>query len=48
MWVFYRKHYRATTPRLLDALICAGLAVRGGMPLVREMRRAPAALRGRP
>ena len=52
MWVFYRKHYRATTPRLLDALICAGLAVRGGMPLVREMRRemrrAPAALRGLP
>ena len=40
MWLFYRKHYRATTPRWLDALICLGLAMRGGMPLVREMRRA--------
>jgi GT2 family glycosyltransferase len=39
MWVFYRKHYRATTSRLLDGLICLGLALRGGLPLVREMRR---------
>jgi GT2 family glycosyltransferase len=39
MWLFYRKHYRRSTPRLLDALICAGLALRGGMPLVREMQR---------
>jgi N-acetylglucosaminyl-diphospho-decaprenol L-rhamnosyltransferase len=39
MWIFYRKHYRATTPRLLDWLIRAGLALRGGMRLVREMRR---------
>jgi N-acetylglucosaminyl-diphospho-decaprenol L-rhamnosyltransferase len=37
MWLFYRKHYRATTPRWLDALICLALALRGGMPLVREM-----------
>ncbi len=40
MWLFYRKHYQAATPRMLDALICLGLALRGGMPLVREMRRA--------
>jgi len=40
MWIFYRKHYRATTPRWLDALIRVGLAMRGGMPLVRKMRRA--------
>jgi len=39
MWVFYRKHYRATAPRLLDAFVCLALALRGGMPLVREMRR---------
>jgi len=39
MWLFYRKHYRATTPFLLDVLICMGLAVRGGLPLVREMLR---------
>jgi len=40
MWLFYRKHYQATTPRWLNALICAGLVVRGGMPLVREMMRS--------
>ena len=39
MWVFYRKHYRATAPRLLDAFVCLALALRGGPPLVREMRR---------
>ena len=39
MWLFYRKHYRATTPFLLDVLICMGLAVRGGLPLVQEMLR---------
>ena len=39
MWLFYRKHYRATTPRWLDALICIAMAVRGGLPLVREMLR---------
>jgi GT2 family glycosyltransferase len=39
MWLFYRKHYRATTPPWLNALICAGLVMRGGMPLAREMMR---------
>jgi len=37
MWLFYRKHYRASTPGWLHVLICLGLALRGGMPLVREM-----------
>ena len=37
MWLFYHKHYQATTPRLLNALICTGLVLRGGMPLAREM-----------
>ena len=37
MWLFYRKHYRASTPGWLNVLICLGLALRGGMPLVREM-----------
>ena len=40
MWLFYRKHYQATTPRLLNAVICLGLVLRGGMPLVREMLRS--------
>jgi N-acetylglucosaminyl-diphospho-decaprenol L-rhamnosyltransferase len=39
MWLFYRKHYQATTPFFLNALICMGLAVRGGLPLVQEMLR---------
>jgi N-acetylglucosaminyl-diphospho-decaprenol L-rhamnosyltransferase len=39
MWIFYRKHYRATTPRLLDWVIRAGLALRGGIRLAGEMRR---------
>ena len=39
LWLFYRKHYQATTPRLLNVLICAGLVLRGGMRLAREMMR---------
>ena len=37
MWLFYRKHYQSTTPRLLNALICLGLVMRGGLPLAREI-----------
>ncbi|MFN3704830.1 MAG: glycosyltransferase family 2 protein [Thermoflexales bacterium] len=37
MWLFYQKHYRDTTPRMLDVLIRAGLALRGGASLAREM-----------
>jgi hypothetical protein len=46
MWLFYRKHYQATTPRWLNALICLGLALRGGMPLAREMLSKPGASEG--
>jgi len=38
MWLFYRKHYRAATPRWLDALVRLGLGLRGGQRLMREMR----------
>jgi GT2 family glycosyltransferase len=37
MWLFYRKHYRATAPFYLDWLIRVGLAVRGGPKLAREV-----------
>ena len=30
MWLFYRKHYRRETPWLLEKLIAAGIAVKGG------------------
>jgi hypothetical protein len=39
MWVFYRKHYQATTPRWLDALVRLGLGLRGGRRLLAEMSR---------
>jgi len=38
MWLFYRKHYRATTPFLLDWCIRMGLALRGGPRLAQEMQ----------
>jgi N-acetylglucosaminyl-diphospho-decaprenol L-rhamnosyltransferase len=38
MWLFYRKHYRDGTPRWLDYMIRAGLSLRGGIRLIREMR----------
>lgn len=41
MLVFYKKHYAATTNRLLHFLILFGLALRGGPALVKEMA-APA------
>ena len=31
MWIFYRKHYRATTPWLLDKVVLAGIALFGGV-----------------
>lgn len=33
MWVFYRKHYRATTPWLLDKAVLAGIALFGGVDM---------------
>ena len=38
MWLFYDKHYAATTPRWVHGLVMLGLALRGGPRLVREMR----------
>ncbi len=40
MWLFYQKHYAATTPRLVHGLVMLGLALRGGPRLVRDMRAA--------
>ncbi len=37
MWIFYRKHYQASTPRFLDLVIRLGLVLRGGARLAREM-----------
>jgi len=37
MWLFYDKHYAATTPRAVDCLVKLGLAARGGPALAREM-----------
>ncbi len=42
MWLFYRKHYQAGTPGLLNALILTALALRGGPRLAREMLSVPA------
>jgi GT2 family glycosyltransferase len=39
MWLFYRKHYAATTPAPVGWLVQLGLAARGGPALAREMWR---------
>ncbi len=39
MWLFYRKHYRDHTNALTDAFVRAGLALRGGRELAREMAK---------
>ncbi len=38
MLIFYRKHYRATTPAWLHSLIILGLLMKGGRPVWRELR----------
>ena len=43
MLIFYRKHYRATTPWWLHSLILLGLMLRGGRPLWQELWRPTAA-----
>ncbi|MBN1679396.1 MAG: glycosyltransferase family 2 protein [Anaerolineae bacterium] len=43
MLIFYRKHYRATTPWWLHNLILLGLALKGGRPLWHELRNPAAA-----
>jgi N-acetylglucosaminyl-diphospho-decaprenol L-rhamnosyltransferase len=38
MWLFYRKHYQAATPRAIDRLVRWGLGVKGGPQLRAEMK----------
>lgn len=38
MLIFYRKHYRATTPWWLHSLILTGLALKGGRALWHDLR----------
>ncbi len=39
MLIFYRRHYRATTPLWLHSLILTGLLIRGGLFLWKEIRQ---------
>jgi N-acetylglucosaminyl-diphospho-decaprenol L-rhamnosyltransferase len=40
MYTFYRKHYAQETPLLIHYLVLGGLALRGGLRLLREMVRS--------
>lgn len=37
MWIFYRKHYQAHTPWLLDKAILLGIALKGGADIAARM-----------
>ncbi len=39
MLIFYRKHYRSTTPWWLHSLVMAGLLIKGGRRLWQEVRQ---------
>ncbi|NTU65542.1 MAG: glycosyltransferase family 2 protein [Chloroflexi bacterium] len=39
MWLFYRKHYQATTPAPIDWLVKLGLGLKGGAKLKEEMKK---------
>jgi N-acetylglucosaminyl-diphospho-decaprenol L-rhamnosyltransferase len=39
MWLFYHKHYQATTPGIVDWLVKLGLGLKGGAQLRAEMKR---------
>lgn len=39
MWIFYRKHYRASTARWLDVAITAGIVAKGGLDVARHLWR---------
>ncbi|HTP06734.1 MAG TPA: glycosyltransferase family 2 protein [Anaerolineae bacterium] len=39
MWLFYRKHYQATTPVPIDWLVKFGLGLKGGAQLKAEMKK---------
>jgi N-acetylglucosaminyl-diphospho-decaprenol L-rhamnosyltransferase len=38
--IFYRKHYAATTPRLLHLAVLAALLLKGGRPLWNDLRKS--------
>lgn len=38
MWLFYHKHYQATTPGVVDWLVKLGLGLKGGAQLRAEMK----------
>ncbi len=40
MYIFYQKHYRATTPLCLHWLIVGGIALRGGLAMLQELIRS--------
>ncbi len=46
MLIFYRKHYRRTTPWWLHSLILIGLALKGGRPLWRDLWHPTPAVSG--
>ena len=46
MLIFYRKHYRMTTPLWLHALVLLGLTVKGGRSLWKEIWIAPSPAAG--
>ena len=39
MWIFYRKHYQATTPAWLDRFIALGIAGKGALDVARALWR---------
>ncbi|MEX1018406.1 MAG: glycosyltransferase family 2 protein [Litorilinea sp.] len=39
MWLFYQKHYRATTPRWLEMLILLGIVASGSLDIARHLWR---------
>jgi len=38
--IFYRKHYEATTPRLVHLTVLAGLLLKGGRPVWNDLRKS--------
>jgi len=41
MYIFYQKHYRATTPLWLHWLVVGGIALRGSLAMIGELVRPP-------
>ena len=39
MWIFYRKHYQATTPAWMDRTIAVGIAGKGAFDVARSLWR---------